>query len=172
MILPVQGAMPLVSLPATADPAFAPVLLSADARAVLDAELAYWLPQAAARVRWIDAAAVDRAVQQSRTIDVRVHDLTVRDFQRARLEYIGDPLYTELRRVGLLMDARGALVPIGAVWIREQDGTGRVHLAAALIDTFGGTVFWYGVVAGTPGVQSDPGVVASAAQALARLLPP
>jgi hypothetical protein len=172
MILPVQGAMPLLSLPATADRVREPALLSADARGALDAELAYWLPQAASRVRWIEAEAVERAVRQSPTIDVRVRDLTVRDFQRARLEYIGDPLYTELRRVGLLMDARGALLPVGAVWIPEQDGTGRVHLAAALVDTFGGAVFWYGVVAGSPGAQSDPAVVTSVAQALARLLPP
>jgi hypothetical protein len=84
---------------------------------------------------------------------------------------IGDPLYGELRRVAALMDARVALLPIGALWVEEQAGTGRVHLAAALIDTFGGDVVWYGVVAGHPGARGDPAVLASAAQALAVLIP-
>jgi hypothetical protein len=36
----------------------------------------------------------------------------------------------------------------------------------------GGQVLWQGVVAGTPGALDDPTTVASAAQALARLVPP
>jgi hypothetical protein len=172
MMLPVQSAMPLMTMPATADPAGTPMPLPEPARAALEAELAYWLPQAGARVRWVMTEAVERAVRGSPAIDVRVRDLTVRDFQRSRLQYIGDPLYTELRRVAALMDARGAFLPIGAVWIPERAGGGRVHLAAAIIDTMGGQVLWQGVVAGTPGALDDPTTVASAAQALARLVPP
>jgi hypothetical protein len=171
MMLPVQSAMPLVAMPATADPAGTPVPLPEPARAALEAELAYWLPQAGARVRWVMTEDVERAVRGSPAIDVRVRDLTVRDFQRARLQYIGDPLYTELRRVAALMDARAAFLPIGAVWIPEREGGGRVHLAAAIVDTMGGQVLWQGVVAGTPGALDDPTTIASAAQALARLVP-
>jgi hypothetical protein len=171
MLLPVQGAAPTITLPATADAASPPVLLGADARAGLQAELSYWLAQAAARTRWVLPDAIERAVRQSPMIDVRVHELTVRDFQHARLESIGDPLYGELRRLAALTDARVALLPIGALWVSERDGTGRVHLAAALIDTLGGDVIWYGVVAGTPGARVDAATVASAAQALAGLIP-
>jgi len=114
---------------------------------------------------------VERAVRGSPMIDVRVRELSVRDFQRARLESIGDPLYGELRRLGALMDARLALLPVGALWITEQTGAGRVHLAVALIDTFGGDVVWYGVVAGAPGARGDAAVIASTAQALAQLVP-
>jgi hypothetical protein len=171
LLLPVQSAMPVVAVPETADPGRSMVPLPEQARQALEAELSYWLPEQAPRSRWVLPAAIDRAVRQSPSIDVRVRELTVRDFQRARLEMIGDPLYGELRRVAALMDARPAVLPIGAVWIPEQAGGGRVHLAVALIDTFGGDVVWYGVVAGTAGPLDDATVIASVAQALARMIP-
>jgi hypothetical protein len=171
MLLPVQGAVPALSLPASADPERPPARLSDEMLLTLEAELAYWLQQRAPRVRWVTPDAIERAVRGTPAIDVRPRELTVRDFQRARLESIGDPLYGELRRVAALMDARVALLPIGALWVPERAGGGRVHLAAALIDTFGGNVVWYGVVAGTAGERTDAAVVASAAQALARTIP-
>lgn len=167
MVLPVQAATPVVSSDA-AVPAVA-VPLDADSRATLEAELSYWLENAAPRVRWLLPAAVERAAQRAPTLDLHVRDLPVQDFLRVRLEAIGDPLYGELRKLGALMDVRPALVPIGAVWLREADGTGRVHLLAALIDTTGGRVFWQGVVAGTAGARADASTLASAAEALARL---
>jgi hypothetical protein len=168
MLLPVQGAVPLVALPAAAERE--PVPLSDGERAALEAELAYWLPEQARRIRWVLPATIERAALRSPLLELRVRDLAVGDFQRARLETIGDPLYGELRRISALMDARPALLPVGAVWIPETGGTGRVHLAVALIDTFGGDVIWYGVVAGSPAAHGDATAVASTAQALARLI--
>jgi hypothetical protein len=170
MLMPVQGMVPLIRV-AAADPERAAVPLGEAARAALDAELAYWLAHRAPRTRWLASEAVDRAVAQSPLIDVRVRELAVRDFQRARLQHIGDPLYGQLRRVAALMDARGAFVPLGAVWVPEQGGSGRVHLSAALIDTLGGDVIWQGVVAGAAGDLDDGNTIASVAQALARLVP-
>jgi hypothetical protein len=171
MLLPVQNVIPLVSPPATADTTRAPAQLSPDVRAALEAELGFWLSSQSPRVQWVLPEAVERAVQRSPSIDVRVRDLTVRDFLRMRLTQIGDPLYGELRRVAALVDARYALLPIGAVWIPEQNGGGRIHVALALIDSMGGGVLWSGVAAGTPGSSTDPAVVASAAEAVARLIP-
>jgi hypothetical protein len=171
MLLPVQPAVPALSLPASADPAVAPELLPADMVRALESELAYWLPQRAPRARWVDAEAIERAVRGSGRIEVRPRELTVRDFQRARLQSIGDPLYGELRRLGALMDARAALLPVGALWVTERTGGGRVHLVLALIDTVGGDVLWYGAIAGTQGERGDAAVVASVAQAVARAIP-
>jgi hypothetical protein len=57
--------------------------------------------------------------------------------------------------------------------VRPADGgAGRVEIAAAIIDTFGGRVLWYGVVAGASGEQGDPQVIATAAEALARTVLP
>jgi hypothetical protein len=171
MVLPVQGAAPLVALPAAADPGVPPSLLSAEELAVLDGELGFWLAERAPRTRWVQPEAVARAVAGAPMLGVRPRELSVADFRRARLEQIGDPLYGELRRVGALTDARLALLPLGALWITEQTGLGRVHVSAALIDTFGGDVLWQGIVAGAPGARGDAAVIASTAQALAQLVP-
>src|SRR5690606_39979400 len=61
-------------------------------------------------------------------------------FQTSRIQSIGDPLYGDLRRVAVVTDARLALIPLGALWIPEVGGAGRIHVAAALIDTMGGAV--------------------------------
>jgi hypothetical protein len=171
MLLPVQNVIPLVTAPATVDTTREPASLPGDTRTTLEAELGFWLPSNSPRVEWVLPDAVERAVQRSPAIDVRVRDLAVRDFLRARLTSVGDPLYGELRRVAALLDARYALLPIGAVWIPEQGGGGRIHVALALIDTMGGNVLWSGVAAGTTGTIDDPAVAASAAEAVARLIP-
>jgi hypothetical protein len=171
MVLPVQSGMPSIALPATAQPGAVPSLLSHEMRQALEGEVAFWLSERAPRVRWTAPAAVERAIQGGGRVDVDVRSLSVRDFQRSRLQSIGDPLYGELRRVGVLLDVRLALLPLGAVWITEQTGVGRVHISAVLIDTIGGDVLWQGVVAGAPGAYADAAAMASAAQALAQLVP-
>ena len=172
MMLPVQQVVPAISPPATADTTRPVLALSSESLRAVEAELAYWLPEQAPRVRWVLPDAIERAVQGSAALDgITVRDLPVRDFQRSRLQSIGDPLYGDLRRVAVVTDARLALLPIGAVWIPETTGAGRVHLAAALIDTMGGRVLWYGVAASSPGERDDPAVAASAARALALQVP-
>jgi hypothetical protein len=172
MMLPVQHVVPAISPPATADTTRPMLALSSESLRAVEAELAYWLPEHAPRVRWVLPDAIERAVQGSAALGaITVRDLPVRDFQRSRLQSIGDPLYGDLRRVAVVTDARLALLPIGAVWIPETAGAGRVHLAAALIDTMGGRVLWYGVAASSPGERDDPAVAASAARALALQVP-
>jgi hypothetical protein len=170
LLLPVQAVIPLIGMPAAADPDAPPAALGADMLAALEAELAYWLTERAPRTRWVLPDDVVRAAERSASLDVRPRQLPVRDFLRARLQSIGDPLYGDLRRLGVLTDSRLALLPVGAVWIAEQGGAGRVHMAAALIDTVGGAVLWYGVVAGTAGPRDDVAVAASAAESLARMV--
>lgn len=171
MLMPLQNVIPFVAVPATADTTREVSSVPEDVRAKVESELAFWLPGNSPRVQWVLPEAIERAVQRSPAIEVRVRDLTVRDFLRARLDRIGDPLFGELRRVAVLMDARYALLPVGSVWVPEQGGGGRIHVALALIDTMGGTVLWSGVAAGTAGALTDPAVAASAAEAVARLIP-
>jgi hypothetical protein len=171
MLLPVQMVTPMMGAPAGADTTQPPIPLSPEAIATLEAELSYWLPERARRTRWVLPDAVVRAADRSPGLDVRPRELHVRDFQRARLESIGDPLYGDLRKLNMLVDARIALLPIGAIWVPELTGGGRVHMALALIDTFGGNVVWYGLVAGSAGAFDDPAVAASTAQALAEMIP-
>lgn len=171
MLLPVQGIIPAVAPPVGWDSTRAVAGLSGETLRELEAELSYWLPEQAQRTRWVLPDTIDRAVSRSPALGVNVRELPVRDFQHSRIERIGDPLYGDLRRVAALTDARLALLPIGAVWIPEAGGGGRVHVAVALIDTLGGAVLWYGVAAGAPAAQDDPAGVASAARALAAMVP-
>lgn len=171
MLLPVQQIVPAISPPESADTTRPALALSAESLRAIEAELSYWMPEHAHRVQWVLPDAVERAASGSAALQISVRDLSVRDFQRARLERIGDPLYGDLRRIGAVTDARLAFLPIGAVWIPEAAGSGRVHIAAALIDTMGGRVLWYGVAASSVGDRNDPGVAASAARALAVQVP-
>ena len=166
-VLPVQSATPPVAARAGARP---PSALNAEGRALLEAELSYWLQESAPRVRWTLPEAVERAAQRSTMLDVRVRELIVTDFLGARLTSIGDPLYGDLRKVAVLLDVRPALLPIGAVWVPEADGTGRVQLMFAIIDTTGGAVVWSGMVAGEPGARADNATIASTARAVAKLV--
>jgi len=167
MLLPLQAATPLVATPAAADTSRAPALLAASSLRAFDAELAFWLQERANGTTWVDAAAVERAAERSPMLDVRPRELPVRDFQRARLTSIGDPLFGNLHALSALLDARLALLPIGALWIEEQGGGGRIHVALALIDAFGGRVLWQGVVAGGKTAANDAAALAAAARAVA-----
>ncbi|HEX7117579.1 MAG TPA: hypothetical protein VF212_02245 [Longimicrobiales bacterium] len=137
----------------------------------LDDELAYWMSARAPSVRWVMPDAIDAAIARSPTLGIRPRALAVSVFQRAEVHNIGDPLFGDLRRLGALVEARYAILPVAAGYVSRPEG-GRVEIAAAIIDTLGGRVLWYGIVAGEPGDAGSPAVVASAAQTLARTLFP
>lgn len=132
----------------------------------LDDEIAFWLPESAPRVDWVLPAAVERALERSPSIDVRLDALAVSSFHRAEVKNIGDPLFGDLRALNALVDARYALIPVAAAVISDGTGAGRVEMNVALIDTVGGRVLWFGAVAGELGPMGAPEVNASAARAL------
>jgi len=136
--------------------------------AALDSELAFWLEERGAGIRWAFPPALEAALRRSPGLDIRLDALAVASFRRAEVRNIGDPLFGDLRRLGALVDARYALLPVSAEFVPGPDGTGRAELFAAIIDTLGGRVLWYGVVAGEPGSRDEPAVLATAARTLAR----
>ena len=143
----------------------------------LDAELEFWLAEALPGTRWVLRPAMERAVRRSPEWSVSLDALPVGRFFQAEMEVIGEPLYSDLRRLGAVLDARLALIPMAA-FVRQApegeepspDAPGRVEIAAAVVDTMGGRVLWYGIVAGETGPAPDSRVLASAARALARHL--
>lgn len=141
------------------------------APAGLDAELGYWLAERAPGVKWVFPDALDRVVARSPGLGITPRTLAVAGFGRMALQRIGDPLYGDLRRLGALVDARIALLPVGGGYVPRADG-GRIEVAAAIIDTVDGDVLWFGVVGGEPGDEGSTAVVASAARALALTLFP
>lgn len=139
----------------------------------LDAELEYWLGESGPGVRWVFPPALERALARSPGLGIHLRSLAVSTFLRAEVRRIGDPLFGDLTRLGALVDARYALVPVAGAYVPgPDDGEGRVEVAVALIDTIGGAVLWYGVVGGEPGEPGSVAASASAAQALARTLFP
>ncbi len=137
----------------------------------IDDEIRYWLAQSGSRIAFVFPDRLRRALAASPALsDVRLDALAVASFRRGRVERIGDPLFGDLRRLGAVVDARYALLPVAAAYVPGPGGAsaGRVEIAAALIDTFGGDVLWYGVVGGDRGPAGDARVVASAARALAK----
>jgi hypothetical protein len=136
--------------------------------AKLDAEIAYWVPQLAGAVNWVLPNTIQRAIDRSPTLGVDMKNLPVSSFQRAQVKRIGDPLFGDLRRLAAVLDARIAVVPVAAELIGPTRAEARAQVATAVIDTFDGTVLWYGVLEGDAGTQGDDAALASAAQAFAR----
>jgi hypothetical protein len=158
MVLPAQAAPGSNTLP--------------DAEPVpgLDREIAFWLAESAPRVEWVFPPALERALERSPSLGIRLNALAVASFHRAEVEIIGDPLFGDLRALGALVDARYALLPVAAEFAlaAEGGGSGRVEMRVALIDTRGGRVLWFGALAGEAGMAGTPSTAATAAQALAR----
>lgn len=170
LLLPVQANVPVIGVSESGDSTRSLTPLTAAERLALEAELGFWLAELAPRVRWVMPDAIDQAARRSRLLEVYPRELAVHDFLRARLTHIGDPLYGDLRKLNTLFDTRVALIPVGAVRVPEPGGSDRVHMAVALIDSFGGNVLWYGVVAGDEAGPDAAAALASTAQALAKLI--
>lgn len=158
-------------LPAQPAPAARRDRLSGEVITGFDAELAYWLEERAPRVRWTFAPELRRALARNAMLNIDVDALAVGSFHRAQVRNIGDPLLGDLRRLGAVVDARLALVPVAVNYVEQAEG-GRGEAAFALIDTYGGRVLWYGVVAGDAGPVGDSETAASLARAAARALVP
>lgn len=148
-----------------------PVQSGRDVPEGLDDELAFWLTDRGPGVRWVLPEQIDAAVARAPSLGIHPRSLAVSVFQYAEVRNIGDPLFGDLRRLGAMVEARYAILPVAAGYVTRAEGV-RVEIAAAIIDTMGGRVLWYGVVGGDTGDQPAPSLVASAAQALARALFP
>lgn len=82
---------------------------------------------------------------------------------------VEDPLYGDLRRMGALLDAPVAVVPITTRRWSDSTGTG-LALETAVISVRGGQVLWHHTVRGGPGEGGDEATAAAAS--LARILFP
>ena len=139
----------------------------------LDAELAYWLAERGAAVRWVLPERLREVLARSPGLGIDITNLDVAAFRYAQVQRVGDPLFGDLVRLGALVNARFALIPAFAGYRPGADGEpGRLELAAIVIDCTDGRVHWFGVVAGEPGPAGTQATAATAAQALARALFP
>lgn len=140
-----------------------------------DEALAALLEMDAPSVHWILPAELDRVVARTPWLDIRPRALSVSILRAPEAERIGDPLYGDLRRLGGLVDARYAVIIHQAQYMTAPDslgGYGRVEVSAAIIDTIGGNILWRGMVAGERGPPGDEVALATAVQALVRMIGP
>ena len=139
-------------------------------RGTPDAELAFQLQDREPGVEWILPDEIQEMLDRSPGIRADTRGLPVGVFLGAEVRRVGDPLYGELRRMGALVDAEVALIPVraGARTAGDTGVTIRVH--AALLDVRTGRVLWFGVEEGDEGRRDDPAVLASAIDELARSL--
>lgn len=140
----------------------------------LDEAIAGNLSELSPSVHWVFPPALQRAVQRAPWLEIRPDALPVSTFRKPDLEFVPDPLYGQLRRLGAVVDARYAVLPVAASYIEadEPGQQGRIEVAAAIVDTVGGRVLWYGVVAGERGPDGDEVVLGTAANAVARMVAP
>ena len=143
-----------------------------------DPELTHALTQRGVGIEWVLPDELRRIQDRTPGLDMRVENLPVGVFLQTEVRRIGDPLYGYLRRLGAVANSDLALVPVagGTGQRPEEEGTASptaaVDVAATLIETRSGRVLWYGVVEGQGRSPDDPAALATAADALARLMAP
>lgn len=144
------------------------------------AELVFALEGPGAGPAWLLPDELRRTLARSPGLDAPLDNLPVDVFLRAQVNRIGDPIYGVLRRIGAVTGADLALLPVavrpGAAPVDSTgttlDAPAPAEYVAALLEVRTGRVVWFGVEAGDPGADDDPGRLASAAEALARRLVP
>ncbi len=135
----------------------------------VDAELAFALRDRGPEVDWVLPPRLQQALDRSPGLNVRIHGLQVGAFSAAEVQRVGDPLFGDLLRLGALVDAQTALLPVRA-WVVPGEGGNRVRISAALVQVRTGRVLWFGLVEGAPSEGEDPGALASAVDALTQKL--
>lgn len=144
------------------------------------AEMVFALEGPGAGPRWLFPDELRRVLARSPGLDAPLDNLPVDVFLRAQVNRIGDPIYGVMRRIGAVTGADVALLPVavrpGAPAVDSAgnavEGHAPAEYVAALLEVRTGRVIWFGIEEGMAGAPDNPGLLASAAEALARRLVP
>lgn len=136
-----------------------------------DEELPFALRSRGQGGDWVDAESILETVRRNPELRLELDRLPVRPFLQAEVRRVGDPLFGDLYRLGVLMNARYAVLPV-ELRERPEEGGFAVEVVAALLDLRTGHVLWHGILDGTPAPSRSLQGTASVAERLAaRLLP-
>ncbi len=142
-----------------------PVQLRTGVPGDADQEITFRLRNKSSEVVWIFSDELEEVVARSPSVDTAVRGLPVGAFLSAEVERIGDPLFGQLLRLGLLTDSDIALIPVALQpGAQGVGGTSVVEIVATILNVRTGQVIWFGVVSGRPGQVADFGLVASAVE--------
>jgi len=145
-----------------------PVQQNLGVRGNPDAELAFGLRERDVGVTWIFPDEIEERLRRSPGIRTSLRGLQVSQFLQAEVERIGDPLFGDLLRMAVLVDAEVALIPIQAAIQAEPGADPTVRFWTTLIDIRSGRVLWFSVLEGRPAPADDPAGLASAVEEVTR----
>lgn len=145
-----------------------PVQQNVGVRGNPDAELAFGLGERDAGVTWILPDELEQRLSRSPGIRTSTRGLQVSQFLQAEVERIGDPLFGDLLRMSVLVDAQVALIPIQVALQAEPGADPTVRFWTTLIDIRTGRVLWFSVLEGQPAPSGDPRGLASAVEEVTR----
>lgn len=117
---------------------------------------------------WILPDALRELLRTNAATSIRIDALPVDVFLSREVDRVGDPLFGDLYRLGVMAGAEYALLPVEARARIAEDGEEVAEIAVALIEVRTGRVFWFGIVGGSAGEPRALSSAASAADALAR----
>jgi hypothetical protein len=150
-----------------------PFQLRRGGHADVDAEFLFALRSRPVAAQWVGPGELQDALARNPGIGIRLDALNVQPFLVGEVHRVGDPLFGELYRLGTLVDARLAVLPVEVRSRPEGDeGERVVEAGAAVLDTRTGHVLWYGIMDGPPGPSGDRVATVGALEALARRILP
>ena len=138
------------------------------APAELDRELAFWLTDAAPATDWILPEQIERTVASNPASRFDLDGPRTLKNMGGENYRIADPLYGDIRRLGAILDAGTAFIPLR--FATRTDSLGMtVELTAVVVLIQGGQVLWRHTVREGP-VDDEAHGAAESAAALARTL--
>lgn len=147
-----------------------PVQQNLGVRGNPDAELAFGLGERSAGVTWILPEELEERLRRAPGVPTAIRGLQVSEFLAAEVRRVGDPLFGDLLRLGVLVDAEVALLPIQAALESEPGADPTVRFWTTLIDVRTGRVLWFSVLDGQPAPPDDPRGLASAVEEVTRAM--
>jgi hypothetical protein len=143
-VLPLTLAVPDVALSEDS-------LLGVRARVLpwADSLLGEALQMRAPEVTWILPPELRRASRRATGLAPEPDRLGHAILRDPTFKVVPDPLRSQLRTLTALVDARYALVPASAVFLREPDGRVKVEMMLVLVDTRTGDPGWHSIASAT-----------------------
>jgi hypothetical protein len=139
----------------------------------VDEEFLFALRSRPVAADWVGPGELQDALARNPGTGVRLDALNVQPFLAGEVHRVGDPLFGELYRLGTLVDARLAVLPVEVRSRPEgEEGDRVVEAGAAVLDTRTGHVLWYGIMEGQLGPSGDRAATVGALEALARRILP
>ena len=124
------------------------------------------LTNRAPEVQWVGPEELRKAARRSAGLATDPDHMGHAILRDPLFKVVPDPLRSQIRTLVALIDARFALVPASAVFLKETDGSVKVEICFVLVDARTGTPGWRSIATG---FGATPAIAYRAA--LAAILP-